>query len=1084
MNKIVWASLILAACFVGEAYSQQPLVAEQVTKDNAAKRLFTGTDSNGGIGDWYLSNGIVEAVIDNVAFQADLLKVANPVSRPQQNGIAPTGGTLIDLGLTGKNNDQFNSMFQVCNLDPNNAFFYTGIKAVNTEQRASIVVDGIVLFTGISTLPGTGGPEAALLGQTVYSIAPGDNFITISSTVINASKAPVPVFNITDAFPLVGRSTLPFAPFPGRGFNAPDLSLTPAGIAAALGAFPYVALPGNVRPEDGIIDTVTKASCGEVSYGAVAVNIAIDPDGPAGPMPATVISTPVLLGVTSALVSAVGNPFDPAKSPMIPVGGSFTYTRRIYVGGRNDAASVSDQVFAQTFPAAALGTLTGDIDAADSADLEASVIITGGLQPFFSNGVTLPVTQVRTDKSGKFSVTLPPGDYTLDIVSPNRDDMKGVKVSVAPGTTTSADIPRMSAAGSVNFNITEKGQAVPAKLTFIGLDSTPTPDFSRFFDARMFDKNGATTIDLQASTFTSGPAANFVFSSTGSGKQTIKPGKYQVVASRGLEYTIARQTITVTAGQETSVNFALERVVDTKGYVSADFHVHSGRSFDSSLPLEDRIRSFAAENVEVVVSTDHNFITDYTPIVSKLQLNKFMKTIVGDELTTSLPTPLFPQSFGHHIAFPLLEQPLAPRHGAPFTEYVPAATFYDRARMMNPGVKEVIQLNHPRDGVAGLTLIGLFNIVNFSPTRPIPTAFVVSSQLGTGTRNIDFDAMEIANGENIAKYQMTRNDWFGLINQGFIKTATAVSDSHRAVVETPGFPVSFVASPTDDPSQVKDDMITSGVLARNVVGSSGPFIRFNIQGQPVGSTVKKTTGKLKVDITVSAPAWVPVDEVRLLENGKVVMTFDANSKIKVNPAPSDPTSNQGAVRFTVTGLKVKPSSKDSYFTVEAGIKLPAVADLNGDGVIDTGDTNGDGKIDANDKGFVQPPSPPIYAIIAPGFTSLGFTNPIFIDRNGNGKFDPPGIGASAEFIDTPAEPINIEVDDNSETFIDKHHIKYPWGQMKVGDTEIYLFHQLLDDSMRQIVQPGYKADVKKKTSKNEGVEPSDKVEPKQENQGK
>jgi hypothetical protein len=1072
MNKIVWASLILAACFVGDVSAQQPLVAEQVTKDNAAKRLFTGTDANGGIGDWYISNGIVEAIIDNVAFQDDIAKLG--VSRPQQNGIAPTGGTLIDLGLTGKNNDQFNSMFQVCNLDPNNTFFNTGIKAVVTDKQANIVVDGIVLFTGISTLPGTGGPGPTLVGQTVYSISPGDNFITVSSTVVNSGKSPVPLFNITDALPLVGRSTLPFAPFPGRGFNAPNLVLTPAGIATALGAFPYIALPGNVRPEDGIMDTVTKASCGEVSYAVVPVNIAFDPDGPDGPMPATVTTTPVVIGVTSALVSAVGNPFDPTKSPMLPVGGSFTYTRRIYVGGRNDVASVSDQVFAQAFPAAALGTLTGDIDAADSADLEASVIINGGLQPFFSSGATLPVTQIRTDKNGKFSVTLPAGDYTLDIVSPNRDDMKGVKVTVAPGATATAAIPRMSATGSVNFNITEKGQAVPAKLTFIGLDSTPTPDFARFFDARMFDSMGKTTTDLQASTFTGGPAANFIFSSTGSGKQIIKPGRYQVVASRGLEYTVAMQTITVTAGQETPLNFALERVVDTKGFVSADFHVHSGRSFDSSLPLEDRIRSFAAENVEVVVSTDHNFITDYTPIVNKLQLNKFMKTVVGDELTTSLPTPLFPQSFGHHIAFPLLEQPLAPRHGAPFTEYVPAATFYDRARMMNPGVKEVIQLNHPRDGVAGLTLIGLFNIVGFSPTRPIPTAFVVSSQLGTGTRNIDFDAMEVYNGENIAKYQMTRNDWFGLMNQGFLKTATAVSDSHRAVIETPGFPVTYVASPTDDPSQVKDDMVTSAVLARNVLGSSGPFIRFNVQGQPIGSLVKKTSGKVKVDITVSAPAWVPVDEVRLLENGKVVMTFDANSKIKVMPAPTDPTSNQGVVRFSVTGLKVKPSGKDSYFTVEAGIKLPAVADLDGDGVIDTGDTNGDGKIDANDKGFVQPPSPPIYSIIAPGFTSLAYTNPIFIDRNGNGKFDAPGLGASAQFIDTPAEPIAIEVDEDSEYLKDKHHVKYPWGQMKVGETEMYLFHQLLDDSMRKIVQPDFhKDEVKKKTSQNE-VEPSDK----------
>ncbi len=1051
MNKLVWATLILAACFVGEAYPQQPLVAEQVTKDNAAKRLFAGTDANGGIGDWYLSNGVVEAVIDNVAFQDDLVKAAN-ISRPQQNGIAPTGGTLIDLGLVGKNNDQFNSMFQVCNIDPANAFFYTGIKAVNTDGQASIVIDGIVLFTGISTLPGTGGPGPTLVGQTVFSIAPGDRFITVSSTIINGSGKPAPLFNITDAFPLVGRSTLPFAAFPGRGFNAPVLSLTPTGIAAALGVFPYVVFPGNVRPEDGIMDTITRATCGEVSYGVAPMSMTIDPDGPAGPMAPTITPLPVLLGVTSAEVTATGNAFDPAKSPMIPAGGSFTFTRRIFVGERNDVASVSDQMLSQVFPAAALGTLTGDIDAADSADLEASIIITGGLSPFFPAAAALPITQVRTDKSGKFSATLPAGDYTLSIVAPNRDDMNGVKVTVAPGVNN-VPIPRMSAAGSASFTVSEKGQAIPAKLTFIGVEGTSNPDFNRFFDARMFDSTGKTVTDLQASAITG--TLNFVFATNGSGKQALKPGRYQVIASRGLEYTIARQTITVNAGQDTKMDFALERVVDTKGFVSADFHVHSGKSFDASVPLEDRIRSFAAENVEVVVSTEHNYIADYAPIVSKLMLNKVMKTIVGDELTTSLPTPLFPQAFGHHIAFPIVEQPFAPRRGAPFTEYVPAATFYDRVKTMNPNPssKQVIQLNHPRAGLAGLTLIGLFNIVNYSPTRPIPIAFTVGSQLTSTTRNIDFDAMELMNGDSISGYQVTRNDWFGLINQGFTKTATAVSDSHRAVVETPGFPVSFVASPTDDPSAVKDEMVTSAVLSRNLVGTSGPFIRFNIQGQPIGSLVKKQAGKVKVDITVSAPAWVPVDEVRLLENGKVVMTFDANSKVKVNPAPSDPTSNQGVERFKVTGLKVKPSKKDSFFTVEAGIKLPIVADLNGDGVVDTGDTNGDGKVDAADRGFVQPPSPPIYAQIAPGFTSLGFTNPIFIDRNGNGKFDNAGVSASAQFIDTPAQPIDIETDVVESLSDEKHHIRFPWYGLKVGAEEIKLLHQMLDETTRQLIQP-------------------------------
>jgi hypothetical protein len=436
-----------------------------------------------------------------------------------------------------------------------------------------------------------------------------------------------------------------------------------------------------------------------------------------------------------------------------------------------------------------------------------------------------------------------------------------------------------------------------------------------------------------------------------------------------------------------------------------------------------------------------------------LGLGKFVKTIIGDELTTSLPTPIFPQAFGHHIAYPLLEQPQMPRNGAPYTEYVPAATFYDRARAMNPNVQEVIQLNHPRSGVAGLTLIGLLNILKFNPTQPPPLLLTTTSQLSS-TRNIDFDAMELYNGNSVGEYQQVRNDWFSLLDQGFTKTATAVSDSHRAVVETPGFPCSYVATPTDDPSMVTDSMITTSVLAHNVVGTSGPFIRFDINGKPMGSLITKKTGKVTLNISVSAPAWVPVDEVRVLANGNVIMTFDANSKIPVTPAPADPTSDQGVERFKAS-IKVTPK-KDTYYTVEAGIKLPDALDLNGDGVIDTGDTNGDGTIDSKDNGLVQPPSPPIYAAIAPGFTPIAFTNPIFIDRNGNGKFDPPGLKVLV--VPTVANPITLPVKPNNVSNDDY----FPWYKFHVGAEEMHKFFQLLNGRALKLAQPRQQEEINEK----------------------
>ncbi len=1046
MKRATFLFLAMTTIFVSQSYGQQQqLVVEQITKDTAAKRLFSGSDAVGGIGDWYLSNGIIEAIVDNAALNKD-------VGVPIQNGIAPTGGTLIDFALVGKNNDQFNQMFQIANLSPTNSFFYLSVKGELKDNVASVTAQGTVLLGNISTIS-----NRTLAATTTYSIAPGDKFITVTTTVVNNAKVDVSLFNITDAIPWTIHGLSPFAPAPGRGFNHPQLSLTSTGIANALGVFPFLVAPGNISPANGMMDTVTGGVCGEASYGFMPVSIVVDPDGPTGPMPPQVQPLKAFLGINSALVSGIGNSFDPMKPFVIPVGGSITYTRQVFISDHNDVAAMSDTFYRNIFSDSGVGTLTGDIDADDTTDVPASILVFGKLPAFFGDQVT-PITQIQTDSKGKFSVTLPAGDYTLSIISPERKDLEGVKVSVAAAQTNVATIPTLSATGQLNINVTEKGNLVPAKITLVGLEGTPDPNFSRFFDASILDpKTGAKIGENQPEGNVGSPVQNFIFTVTGSAKQIVKPGKYRVVASRGIEYTIAMKDITVEPGKETKLDFTLEHVIDTKGYISADFHVHSARSLDASAPLEDRITSYVAEGVELIVSTDHNYITDFAPIVKKLGVEKFAKTIVGEEITTNLPNPAFPDGFGHHNVFPLPVLPFESRHGAVNSEYVPAATFYDRAKMLSPNEK-VIQLNHARAGImgtGGLVTGGVFTTVKFNPTKPVTTnpQLLLGSQLGTTTRNIDFNAIELYNGESIGLYQVLRNDWFSLINQGFFRTATAVSDSHRLVMDAPGFPRSYVGVANDDPTAIQDDMITSSVIKGNVLGSSGPFIQFTAEGQPIGSLIKKTQGKVTLNVVVTAPAWVPVDEVRILENGKTIMTFDANSKIKVIPAPSDPTSNTGIERFRAL-IKVKPK-KDAYYTVEAGTKLPPVADTNGDGVPDRGDTNRDGKIDANDTGFVQPPSPPIYAIIAPAFTSLAFTNPIFVDRNGNGKFDPPGLPTTvAESTESVAQ---VEEEDNEKE-------SGYYRNLKVDLNEVHNFLESLPEPTRKIAEPIKLVDPRQNTS--------------------
>src|SRR5207247_9333485 len=75
---------------------------------------------------------------------------------------------------------------------------------------------------------------------------------------------------------------------------------------------------------------------------------------------------------------------------------------------------------------------------------------------------------------------------------------------------------------------------------------------------------------------------------------------------------------------------------------------------DSSLPNLDSAASAAAEGIEIPVSTDHNYVTDYQPDIAALGLSDWLSSMVGVELTTL--------EMGHFNAFPLDLSLDAPTH--------------------------------------------------------------------------------------------------------------------------------------------------------------------------------------------------------------------------------------------------------------------------------------------------------------------------------------------------------------------------------------------------------------------------------------
>jgi hypothetical protein len=357
-------------------------------------------------------------------------------------------------------------------------------------------------------------------------------------------------------------------------------------------------------------------------------------------------------------------------------------------------------------------------------------------------------------------------------------------------------------------------------------------------------------------------------------------------------------------------------------------------------------------------------------------------------------------------------EPGAPRDGAIQDEFVAPNWLYTRLRTLG-GPDTVVQYNHVRAGVSGLTTIGFFNsigcsrcanaidtpcsvdtdcpagadqectCVGYQPDRPLSEppndVLLDTGVLGpgsapnpNGTTNLDFDVMELANGADVTGFPallQVREDWYSLLNQGVVRPATGVSDSHRITVEHAGWSRTYVLGVGDDPSVIDVSQFNQQVRDGRMLVSGGPWIEVTARAgrarAGMGETLAVKKGKVRLGIVVRSPAWLPVDEVRVVVNGVVQKTFDGTTRPRVKPLPKDFESSGNTTRFSGAVRLSLPA--DAWVVVEAGVALPADP-------------------------ATLPPSPDVVNTIEPGVVPYSSTNPIFVDVGSDG-FTPPGLAA-------------------------------------------------------------------------------------------
>lgn len=432
-----------------------------------------------------------------------------------------------------------------------------------------------------------------------------------------------------------------------------------------------------------------------------------------------------------------------------------------------------------------------------------------------------PVLIVRADARGRYELPLPVGRYRLVLRAPGGQDDQEVNLERAGGIVTGELIAPQP--GSVRCGVADPtGKPLPSRFVVRGVAPTPDPDLGP---------------DERAD-----GVRNVFYAPSGSAVVELPPGTYRVTATHGTEYSIAEEVVRVSAAEGAAIHAVLDRVVDTKGWIAADFHVHQSPSPDSSVTLADRIRSLMAEGIEFAVPTDHNHVTDFAPTVHTLGVEGALGVTTGIEVTTS--------NWGHFNAFPYpLGRPTPPH------ENVEPGEIFSSVRTNAPGA--LIQVNHPR-----MKGIGYFNRMELDPE---------SGQAGTEGFSWDFDTLEVFNGFELQDpngVQRNLHEWFELLNLGRRYTAVGNSDSHRLVYQWAGYPRTYVRLDDTDPGAIEPAAVARALLAGHAVVSNGPFIVALVNGAAgPGDQVRADDHRVTVEVSVRAPEWVDAERAAIFANG-------------------------------------------------------------------------------------------------------------------------------------------------------------------------------------------------------------------------
>ena len=454
---------------------------------------------------------------------------------------------------------------------------------------------------------------------------------------------------------------------------------------------------------------------------------------------------------------------------------------------------------------------------------------------------------VYPDAQGNFALHLPAGSYSADIVDRGRAPL--TRTLEVDGKNPAPLTAEMQAPSAIAFEIKdEAGKGIPCKAQFIGLAGTPAPKLGPQTRAhgcvdQWHSERGDFTVPLD-------------------------PGMYKVIVTRGIEYGHWEQTLRVTPGEVTMARATLKRLVDTRGWVSADFHNPSTPSGDNHCGTDDRIINLAAEHIEFAPTTEHNRIYDWWPHIRRLGLTNELSTVVGLELTGS-------GAGSHFNSFPFRPTPFVQNNGAPTHQTDPRLNAINLRTWDDAPADRWIQINHPdmvekftdRDGDGRFDggFAGLEGLIDGVETQNYGASAIldpVPFRIGRGR-----------DGREELSYSR-EFIWLQMLNRGHRYWGVAVCDAHSVYGNGVGGWRMYIPSSTDAPAQIRWQEMSRNAKAGRTVLTTGPFLEVRAEDGTIAGGQTRANGAITLHVRVQCTDWVDIDRVQVLVNGRAVPSLN------------------------------------------------------------------------------------------------------------------------------------------------------------------------------------------------------------------